>query len=164
MDARFLLDTTICIYIRRRRPPEVLARFRRLRPGEAVISVITYGELAYEVEKNAATTDDRGMSIGTRLRRDPAHRERFASPHRFWATDTFIDRREPNDSSPSPMFEKTASHVARATCANARSRDLHLGSCSPRGARQGLVVGGDWTVALKVHSVVEDGHNFDRAF
>jgi tRNA(fMet)-specific endonuclease VapC len=52
MDARFLLDTNICIYIRRRRPPEVLARFQRLRPGEAVISVITYGELIYGVEKS----------------------------------------------------------------------------------------------------------------
>ena len=52
MDARFLLDTNICIYIRRQRPPEVLARFERLRPGEAVISVVTYGELAYGAEKS----------------------------------------------------------------------------------------------------------------
>jgi tRNA(fMet)-specific endonuclease VapC len=52
MEARFLLDTNICIYIRRRRPPEVLARFQRLRPGEAVISVITFGELIYGVEKS----------------------------------------------------------------------------------------------------------------
>src|SRR6266700_2165572 len=52
MEARFLLDTNICIYIRRQRPPEVLARFRRLGSGEAVISVITYGELMYGVEKS----------------------------------------------------------------------------------------------------------------
>jgi tRNA(fMet)-specific endonuclease VapC len=52
MDVRFLLDTNICIHIRQRRPPEVLARFQRLRPGEAAISVITYGELAYGVEKS----------------------------------------------------------------------------------------------------------------
>jgi tRNA(fMet)-specific endonuclease VapC len=52
MDARFLLDTNICIYIRRQRPPEVLTRFRRLKPGEAVLSVITFGELAYGVEKS----------------------------------------------------------------------------------------------------------------
>jgi tRNA(fMet)-specific endonuclease VapC len=52
MDARFLLDTNICIYIRQRRPPEVLTRFQRLKPGEAVISVITYGELVYGVEKS----------------------------------------------------------------------------------------------------------------
>jgi len=52
MDVRFLLDTNICIYIRQRRPPGVLARFQRLRPGEAAISLITYGELAYGVEKS----------------------------------------------------------------------------------------------------------------
>lgn len=52
MDARFLLDTNICIHIPRRRPPEVLARFQRLKPGEAVLSVITYGELVYGVEKS----------------------------------------------------------------------------------------------------------------
>ncbi len=52
MAARFLLDTNICIYIRRRRPPEVLAKFQRLKAGEAVISVITYGELMYGAEKS----------------------------------------------------------------------------------------------------------------
>jgi tRNA(fMet)-specific endonuclease VapC len=49
---RFLLDTNICIYIRRQRPPEVLDRFRSLHPGEAAISVITYGELRYGAEKS----------------------------------------------------------------------------------------------------------------
>ena len=52
MDPRFLLDTNICIHIRQRRPPQVLARFQRLRPGEAAISVITFGELAYGAEKS----------------------------------------------------------------------------------------------------------------
>jgi len=52
MNARFLLDTNICIHIRRQRPPGVLARFQRLKPGEAVLSVITYGELVYGVEKS----------------------------------------------------------------------------------------------------------------
>lgn len=52
MAARLLLDTNICIYIRQRRPPKILARFQRLRPGEAVLSVITYGELMYGAEKS----------------------------------------------------------------------------------------------------------------
>lgn len=51
MPARYLLDTSICIYIRRRRPPEVLARFLRLRSGEAALSVITCGELMYGAAK-----------------------------------------------------------------------------------------------------------------
>ncbi|MBI1732493.1 MAG: type II toxin-antitoxin system VapC family toxin [Gammaproteobacteria bacterium] len=52
MAARFLLDTNICIYIRQRRPPGVLARFRKLTPGEAALSVVTCGELLYGAEKS----------------------------------------------------------------------------------------------------------------
>ena len=52
MAARFLLDTNICIYIGERRPPAVLERFRQLQPGEAVLSVITFGELVYGAEKS----------------------------------------------------------------------------------------------------------------
>jgi tRNA(fMet)-specific endonuclease VapC len=53
MEPRYLLDTNICIYIRQRKPEEVLRRFRRLRPGEAALSVITYGELLYGAAKSA---------------------------------------------------------------------------------------------------------------
>lgn len=52
MEPTYLLDTNICIYIRRRRPPEILQRFRRLTVGEAAISVITFGELIYGAEKS----------------------------------------------------------------------------------------------------------------
>jgi len=54
MDARFLLDTNTCIYIRRHQPPQVVARFKQLKAGEAVLSVITYGELLYGAEKSSA--------------------------------------------------------------------------------------------------------------
>ena len=47
MNPRFLLDTSICIYMRRRRPPEILQQFLRLQVGEAAISVVTFGELIY---------------------------------------------------------------------------------------------------------------------
>jgi tRNA(fMet)-specific endonuclease VapC len=53
MNPRYLLDTNICIYIRQKRPEEVLRRFRKLHPGEAVLSVITYGELLYGAAKSA---------------------------------------------------------------------------------------------------------------
>jgi tRNA(fMet)-specific endonuclease VapC len=49
----YLLDTNICIYIARRRPPEVLAHFERLRPGEVAMSLITFGELRYGAQKSA---------------------------------------------------------------------------------------------------------------
>jgi tRNA(fMet)-specific endonuclease VapC len=57
MPARYLLDTNICIYIQRRNPPEVLRRFKKLKPGEAMISVITWGELLYGAEKSARRSD-----------------------------------------------------------------------------------------------------------
>jgi tRNA(fMet)-specific endonuclease VapC len=52
MAPRYLFDTNICIYIRRRRPTEILKRFQALQSGDAVISVITYGELRYGAEKS----------------------------------------------------------------------------------------------------------------
>jgi len=53
VEARFLLDTNICIYIRQERPEPVLRRFRRLRAGEAALSVITYGELFFGAVKSS---------------------------------------------------------------------------------------------------------------
>lgn len=40
-----MLDTDMCIYLKRRRPPEVAERFQTLQSGDVVISLITYGEL-----------------------------------------------------------------------------------------------------------------------
>jgi tRNA(fMet)-specific endonuclease VapC len=50
MSIRYMLDTNMCIYLRQNRPPEVTARFRRMQHGDAVLSVITYGELLYGAE------------------------------------------------------------------------------------------------------------------
>lgn len=52
MNLRYLLDTNICIYISKRRPPEVLERFKQLEPGEVGMSLVTYGELRYGAEKS----------------------------------------------------------------------------------------------------------------
>jgi tRNA(fMet)-specific endonuclease VapC len=48
---RYLLDTDILVGIRRGRPADVQARFEQLQPGEAALSVISYGELLYGIEK-----------------------------------------------------------------------------------------------------------------
>jgi len=53
MAPTFLLDTNIVIYIWAKRPEQLLRRFGRLRVGEAALSVITYGELMYGVQKSA---------------------------------------------------------------------------------------------------------------
>jgi len=50
---RYMLDTNICIYIAKRQPPEVKARFERLKPGQLVMSAITYGELYYGACKSS---------------------------------------------------------------------------------------------------------------
>jgi len=47
-----MLDTNICIYIGKNHPPEVKARFEKLKPGQVVISAITYGELHYGASKS----------------------------------------------------------------------------------------------------------------
>jgi len=49
---RYLLDTNICIYITKARPPAVLARFRELSPGDVAMSAITWGELCFGAEKS----------------------------------------------------------------------------------------------------------------
>lgn len=57
MEMRFLLDTNIFIYIRQRRPEKVSQRFRKLHPGEAAISIITYGELLYGAARSVRRAD-----------------------------------------------------------------------------------------------------------
>ena len=49
---RYLLDTNVCIYIAKQKPPGVLARLQRLRPGDVGMSVITYLELVYGAWKS----------------------------------------------------------------------------------------------------------------
>jgi tRNA(fMet)-specific endonuclease VapC len=48
---RYLLDTSICIYISRRSPAVVCQRLEQTAPGEVAISVVTYLELVYGAYK-----------------------------------------------------------------------------------------------------------------
>ena len=48
----FLLDTNICIYLIKNRPPVVLEKFKRHPPSEVSISTITLFELEYGAEKS----------------------------------------------------------------------------------------------------------------
>jgi tRNA(fMet)-specific endonuclease VapC len=69
MAPRYLLDTDTCIYLRQRRPESVLKHFARLRVGDAAISVVTYGELFYGVEKHTQSSSafDRLAELTTLL-------------------------------------------------------------------------------------------------
>lgn len=49
----YLLDTNICIYIIKKRPPEVLEKFITCSPGDIGLSVITVAELRYGAQKSA---------------------------------------------------------------------------------------------------------------
>ena len=48
----YLLDTNICIYLIKRKPSEVLQRFRQLQPGSVFISSVTTSELYYGAQKS----------------------------------------------------------------------------------------------------------------
>jgi len=48
----YLLDTNICIYLIKKRPPKVLEQFRQHSPQDVSISVITLFELEYGIEKS----------------------------------------------------------------------------------------------------------------
>jgi tRNA(fMet)-specific endonuclease VapC len=50
-----MLDTNICVHIRRSRDPKVRARFESVPIGAAVMSVVTYGELRLYVDKSGST-------------------------------------------------------------------------------------------------------------
>jgi tRNA(fMet)-specific endonuclease VapC len=49
---RYLFDTNICIYLIKKRPAEVLDRFRQHSPKDVAISTITLFELQYGIEKS----------------------------------------------------------------------------------------------------------------
>ena len=48
----FILDTNICIYIIKKKPIQVLDKFRELELGSVGISSITLAELQYGIEKS----------------------------------------------------------------------------------------------------------------
>ena len=50
---RYMLDTNTCIYIIKRKPVEVINRFRQLKIAQVCISSITLSELEYGVMKSS---------------------------------------------------------------------------------------------------------------
>jgi len=49
---KYLLDTNICIYIIKQKPPQVLDRFQEHTVGDIGVSSITVAELAFGVQKS----------------------------------------------------------------------------------------------------------------
>ena len=54
-----MLDTNICIYAIKHKPPEVIKNFLKHDPDDMCISSITYGELMHRVEKSQAVERNR---------------------------------------------------------------------------------------------------------
>ena len=52
MGLTYLIDTNTCIYITKKSPQSVYEKFKCLKIGELAMSMITYGELLYGVEKS----------------------------------------------------------------------------------------------------------------
>jgi tRNA(fMet)-specific endonuclease VapC len=50
---KFILDTDICIYIIKRKPPDVLERFKQTEISQIAISSVTLSELLYGVSKSS---------------------------------------------------------------------------------------------------------------
>jgi len=50
---QYMLDTNICIYIIKKKPPKVLKRFEAFGVSDIVISSITLSELEYGIVKSA---------------------------------------------------------------------------------------------------------------
>jgi len=52
---KYLLDTNICIYLIKKKPPQVLQQFRSHSVGDIGVSSITVAELQYGVQKSQYT-------------------------------------------------------------------------------------------------------------
>lgn len=61
MSARYMLDTDICIRFRSRKSAEVVRRINALDIGDALMSVVTYGELCVGAEKS--TDPERAFTV-----------------------------------------------------------------------------------------------------
>ena len=55
----YLLDTNICIYVIKRKPPQVLERFRQAEISSIGISSITYSELTFGAAKSLRPEQNR---------------------------------------------------------------------------------------------------------
>jgi tRNA(fMet)-specific endonuclease VapC len=70
-DVRFMLDTNICIYLIKGRPPGVLAKLRGLAEGQVIMSVVTYAELRAGLEIQSAQRDHDERILGLLTQRIP---------------------------------------------------------------------------------------------
>ncbi len=56
---RYMLDTNICIYLIKHKPPQVFEKLQEHNPDEICISSVTYAGLVHGVEKSRAVERNR---------------------------------------------------------------------------------------------------------
>jgi tRNA(fMet)-specific endonuclease VapC len=56
---RFMLDTNICVYLIKRKPPQVLSRLKEFNLGDVTVSSIALSELEYGVAKSSKPQQNR---------------------------------------------------------------------------------------------------------
>lgn len=56
---KYMLDTNICIYAIKHKPPEVIKNFLKHNPDDICVSSITYGELMHGMEKSQTVERNR---------------------------------------------------------------------------------------------------------
>lgn len=60
MSPRYFLDTDICSYIIKNRPPKARRRMNAVPLGQQAISIVTYAELLFGVKRSSSTKVNRG--------------------------------------------------------------------------------------------------------
>ena len=64
---KYMLDTNICIYVNKNRPPEIRETFN-LHAGQICISSVTWGELVYGAEHSARPEENLAVIEGMSAR------------------------------------------------------------------------------------------------
>jgi tRNA(fMet)-specific endonuclease VapC len=69
---RYLLDTSICIYLIRQHPPQVLHKLESLYRGDVVMSIVTLAELRAGIEMHPANRQQNEHALAALLEDIPA--------------------------------------------------------------------------------------------
>lgn len=79
-----MLDTNICIYLRGRQPPQVVARYQQARAVDIAISVVTYAESCHGVERcQGADREQAAAGLRRLTQRVPVRASDEASAERY---------------------------------------------------------------------------------
>ena len=88
----YLLDTNICIYLIKKKPPQVLERFKTFKVSDIGISTITLSELEYGVAKSSRPEQNREALMGFLTPLEIVPFDELASVH-YGEIRTYLERK-----------------------------------------------------------------------